>query len=127
MPRKSVAAESMPPQVLAQLRILGENLTLARKRRRETRKTWALRIGVTEPTLVRMEAGDPSVSMGTYATALWVAGMVPGLGRLAAPEADLGALEAEVQVARTRSVRKPMSLARRMGSGVADTRKMPPG
>jgi len=116
----------MPPQVLAQLRILGENLTLARKRRRETRKTWALRIGVTEPTLVRMEAGDPSVSMGTYATALWVAGMVPGLGRLAAPEADLGALEAEVQVAKTRSVRKPMSLARRMGSGVADTRKMAP-
>jgi DNA-binding XRE family transcriptional regulator len=119
MPKKSVAAESMPPLVLAQLRTLGENLTLARKRRRETRKAWAQRIGVTEPTLVRMEAGDPSVSIGTYATALWLVDLAQGLGRLAAPETDLGALEAEVQVAKARSVRKPISLARRLGSDTA--------
>lgn len=116
MPKKSIAAETMPPQVLAQLRTLGENLTLARKRRRETRKAWAQRIGVTEPTLVRMEAGDPSVSVGTYATALWLVGLAQDLGRLAAPQLDLGALEAEVQVAKARAVRKPISLAQRLAS-----------
>ena len=60
----------MPPAVLAQLRALGENLAIARKRRRESVKSWAQRIGVSEPTLARMEKGDPSVSMGVYATAL---------------------------------------------------------
>ncbi|MEY2683793.1 MAG: hypothetical protein RJA09_937 [Pseudomonadota bacterium] len=109
----------MPPLVLAQLRTLGENLTLARKRRRETRKAWAQRIGVTEPTLVRMEAGDPSVSVGTYATALWLVGLAQDLGRLAAPQLDLGALEAEVQVAKARAVRKPISLTQRLASVTA--------
>ncbi|MEY2838543.1 MAG: hypothetical protein RJB60_842, partial [Pseudomonadota bacterium] len=59
----------MPPAVLAHMRTLGESLAIARKRRLEPRKTWAQRIGVTEPTLARMERGDPSVALGTYATA----------------------------------------------------------
>mgnify|MGYP002371920726 CR=1 FL=1 len=46
----------MPPAVLAQLRALGENLAIARKRRRESVKSWAQRIGVSEPTLARMVA-----------------------------------------------------------------------
>ena len=61
----------MQPQVVAHLKVFGENLLLARKRRRETRKVWAQRIGVTEPTVVRMEAGDPSVAIGN--------GFAPGL------------------------------------------------
>ena len=64
----------MPSVVLAQLRELGENLASARKRRREPLKAWAQRIGVSEPTLMRMEKGDPSVSFGVYATALWLMG-----------------------------------------------------
>lgn len=96
----------MPPTVLAQLRTLGENLAIARKRRLEPRKTWAQRIGVTEPTLARMERGDPSVALGTYATALWLMGRSQALVDLAAPEHDMGALESEVRAAQTRSVRK---------------------
>jgi hypothetical protein len=70
MPKKSKALETMPPLVLAQLRELGENLAIARKRRLEPRKVWAERIGITEPTLARLERGDPSVSFGAFATAL---------------------------------------------------------
>lgn len=110
MPKRSQALESMPPVVLAQLRELGENLTIARKRRLEPRKVWAQRIGITEPTLMRMERGDPSVSFGSYATALWLMGRSQAIPDLAAPEHDLGALETEVRAAQTRSVRKRASI-----------------
>lgn len=93
-------------QGLAHMRTLGEPLAIARKRRLEPRKTWAQRIGVTEPTLARMERGDPSVALGTYATALWLMGRSQALAELAAPEHDMGALESEVRAAQTRSGRK---------------------
>jgi len=105
MSKRSGAIDAMPPVVLARLRELGENLSIARKRRRESRKVWAQRIGVSEPTLTRMEKGDPSVSMGVYATALWLMGRVQALAALAAPEHDLGALEEAVRVAQGRAVR----------------------
>ena len=100
----------MPSVVLAQLRELGENLAIARKRRREPLKAWAQRIGVSEPTLMRMEKGDPSVSMGVYATALWLMGRSQAIADLAAPAHDQGALEDAVRVAKSRAVRKRPSL-----------------
>ncbi len=100
----------MPSAVLAQLRELGENLSIARKRRREARKDWAQRIGVSEPTLARMEKGDPSVSMGVYATALWLMGRAQALAALAAPEHDQGALEDAVRAAQARAVRTKRSV-----------------
>jgi septal ring factor EnvC (AmiA/AmiB activator) len=106
MPKRSQALDSMPSAVAAQLRALGENLAIARKRRLEPRKLWAERIGVTEPTLMRMERGDPPVAMGTYATALWLMGRAQAIADLAAPAQDLGALESEVRAAQARSVRK---------------------
>lgn len=114
MPKQSRALASMPPIVLAQLKQLGEHLTIARKRRKESRRVWAQRIGVTEPTLARMEKGDPSVAFGSYATALWLIGRVQALAELAAPELDLGALESEVRAAALRSVRKGPSMEARL-------------
>lgn len=110
MSKRSAALDAMPAAVLAHLRQLGEHLAVARKRRREPLKSWALRIGVSEPTLMRMEKGDPSVSMGVYATALWLIGRSQAMVELAAPEHDQGALEAAVRAAQARSVRKRPSL-----------------
>ncbi len=110
MSKRSQALETLPPLVLAQLRELGENLAIARKRRKEPLKAWAQRIGISEPTLMRMEKGDPSVSMGVYATALWLMGRAPALSELAAPVHDLGALEDAVRAAKARAVRKKPSL-----------------
>lgn len=104
----------MPPAVLAQLRDFGADLAIARKRRLESRKVWAVRIGVTEPTLTRMEKGDPSVSFGTYAMALWLIGRSKAISELAAPALDLAALESEVRAASTRSVRRSMSIQARL-------------
>lgn len=106
----------MPPAVRALLRELGANLSIARKRRRESLKVWAGRIGVSEPTLARMERGDPGVAIGTYATALWMIGRAQAIPELAAPQLDLGALETELRVARKRAVRTPVSLQARINA-----------
>ena len=110
MSKRSPAIDAMPSAVLVHLRLLGENLAIARKRRREPLKSWAQRIGVSEPTLMRMEKGDPSVSMGVYATALWLIGRSQAMAEFAAPEHDQGALEEVVLAAKARSVRKRPSL-----------------
>lgn len=114
MPKQSRALSSMPPMVLTQLQQLGEHLAIARKRRKASRRDWAARIGVTEPTLARMEKGDPSVAFGSYATALWLIGRVQALAELAAPELDRGALDSEVRAAALRSVRKAPSVEARL-------------
>jgi DNA-binding XRE family transcriptional regulator len=119
MSKRSLAINSMPPAVGSQLRALGEHLSVARKRRRETLKVWAQRIGISEPTLVRMEKGDPSVSVGVYATALWLVGRASALSDLAAPEHDRGALEDAVRVAKARAVRRPTSIEARIERGAA--------
>ena len=114
MPKTPKALETLPPLIQAELRNLGENLMIARKRRHEPRRDWAARIGVSEPTLMRMEHGDPSVSMGIYATALWLLGRSGSIAELAAPELDRGALEQEVRLAQKRSVRKPASIQQKL-------------
>lgn len=114
MPKKPQALLSLPPQVQQVLRQLGEDLTIARKRRGESRRIWAERIGVSEPTVDRMERGDPAVAIGIYATALWLMGRAGEISQLASPEFDLGALQANVDAAKKRSVRKPISLQNRL-------------
>lgn len=56
-------------------------------------------MGVTVPTLQRLEAGDPSVSIGIVATALWLIQRDGELAHLAAPENDRGAIEMDVREA----------------------------
>lgn len=114
MSKRSQVIETMPPMVLNQLRAFGENLGVARKRRRESLKAWSQRIGVSEPTLTRMEKGDPTVSLGAYATALWLIGRSAMIAELAAPEHDKGALEEAVRMAKVRAVRKSTSLDDRL-------------
>ena len=95
MSKSSLAISSIPPQALAALQTLGGHLVLARLRRRESQRQWAARLGVSVPTLIRMERGDPSVSMGVYASALWLVGLSEGLADLAAPARDVRALESD--------------------------------
>src|SRR5260370_29446078 len=91
----------MPPSTLAALEQLGADLAVARLRRKESLKTWAKRMGVSVPTLLRLEAGEPSVSLGVLATALWLIGRDGALGALATPKEDRGALELDVRQAET--------------------------
>jgi transcriptional regulator with XRE-family HTH domain len=106
----------MPPAAAQALRGLGDNLAIARVRRRESQRDWAKRMGISVPTLIRLERGDPGVSAGIYATALWLMGRVNALPQLAAPDEDRGALENEVRTAmRRRAVRSAASVEARLG------------
>ena len=99
MPKTSRAITLMPPATVAALEKLGADLAVARLRRRESLKTWSKRLGVTIPTLLRLEAGDPGVGLGILATALWLIGRDAELADLAAPEHDRGALDKDVRQA----------------------------
>jgi len=110
------ALAAMPPAAQEALRRLGENLAIARVRRKEPQRLWAQRLGVSVPTLIRMEHGDPGVSAGIYATALWLIGRVQALPELAEPSQDRGALEMDVREAvRRRAVRSAASVQARLG------------
>jgi len=97
MAKTSRVTQSLPPVAANSLRHLGENIAIARARRKESQRVWAERIGISVPTLIRLEKGDPAVSIGAYATALWLIGRVQALPEIAAPATDLGALEAEIR------------------------------
>jgi hypothetical protein len=101
MPKASAALAQMPPSTLAALAQLGADLAVARLRRKESLKTWSKRLGVSVPTLLRLEAGEPGVSLGVLATALWLIGRDGALGTLATPKEDRGALELDVRQAET--------------------------
>jgi transcriptional regulator with XRE-family HTH domain len=116
MPKTPRASLSMPPATAQALRALGENLAIARVRRHESQRAWAKRLGVSVPTLIRLERGDPGVGMGIYATALWLIGRANALPDLAAPANDRGAIESDVRTAmKRRAVRSAASAEARLG------------
>lgn len=115
MPKDSPALASLPPASTQALRQLGENLAIARIRRKEPQRAWAKRLGVSVPTLIRMEQGDPGVAVGIYATALWLIGRAHALPELADPQHDRGALEMDVREAlQRRAVRSAASVEARL-------------
>lgn len=106
MPRVSDSVTSLPNSAQVALGVLGAHLRLARKRRKESLRSWALRMNVSVPTLAAMEKGDPRVSIGVYATALWLAGRDDALRELAAPEKDAQALAQEMFKLQTKGIRR---------------------
>lgn len=99
MPKQSQALLFLTPATLSAIETLGAHLAVARARRKESLATRAKRIGVSVPTLSKMENGDPTVSMGAYAQALWLIGRDGALARIAAPEFDREAMELDVGAA----------------------------
>lgn len=97
MPKQSNAKIMLPAAVERALRELGGHIHIARKRRKESLKAFADRAQVSIPTLRKLEAGDPAVSMAAYATALWLIGRVHLLGEIADPATDENALLRELR------------------------------
>ncbi len=59
--------------------------------------SFSARMMVSVPTLRKMEAGDPSVSIVVYAAALWLIGRERFLGEIANPQVDADALLLEIR------------------------------
>jgi transcriptional regulator with XRE-family HTH domain len=99
VPKTAKAILQLPPSTSAAIEKLGADLAVARLRRKESLKSWAKRMGVSVPTLQRLEGGDPGVGIGIVATALWLISRDMELAQLAAPEHDRGAIERDVKKA----------------------------
>ncbi len=85
-------AQSIPLPVVHALRKLGRDLAIARRKRGISTADMAGRLFVSRDTLWRLERGDPSVALGTFATAAFVLQLHDRLANLAAPETDALAL-----------------------------------
>jgi DNA-binding XRE family transcriptional regulator len=85
---RSTILDTLPPKVRRSLTKFGTDIALARKRRSLTTRMMAERLGVAKSTYLRVEKGDPTVSMGTYAMGLFVLGFGEALGNLIDPRSD---------------------------------------
>lgn len=73
---------TLPIPVRRALRNLGEDMKNARRRRRISTALMAERADISRTTLLKIEKGDPSVSMENYAMVLFILGMVSRLNDL---------------------------------------------
>ena len=78
----------MPRAARRALAKLGEDISVARKKRRISTVSMAERAFVSRSTYAKIEKGDPTVSMGAYATVLAILGLVDGVGELADRSSD---------------------------------------
>ncbi|WP_353367793.1 helix-turn-helix domain-containing protein [Acidovorax sp. FG27] len=107
MPRQTTPPSDYPQAVLREIEQLGQHIAIARKRRKETQAQWAQRLGVSQPTMARIERGDPSVAMASYAMCMWLINQAEGLADIVAPHKDLHSLEQEVARAHPRAGPRP--------------------
>ena len=77
------------PRLNKLMQELGENIKLARLRRKLSAEQVAERAGISRPTLSSIENGQPSVSIGNYLNVLMVLGLEKDLS-LVAKDDELG-------------------------------------
>lgn len=87
----------LPIPIKRALSKLGADLRDARRRRRIPTALMAERAGISRMTLNKIESGDRGVSMGSYATVLFVLGMTSRLYELADPRHDAIGLSLEAE------------------------------
>jgi transcriptional regulator with XRE-family HTH domain len=85
----------LPLPVKRALAKLGEDIRNARLRRRITTTMMAERAFITRTTLRKVEHGNAGVSLGIYATVMFILGLTPRLAELADTRADEVGLQLE--------------------------------
>src|SRR5256885_14638230 len=100
--------KSLPLPAQHALRKLGRELALARRKRGISTQDMAERLFVSRDTLWRLERGDPTVALGTLATATFVLQLHERLANLAAPASDELALSLDERRLPQR-IRRPRS------------------
>lgn len=74
------------PRIQRQIEALGQRLRAARMRRSMTQQVLAERVGVSVPTMAKLENGDPSTSLATVLRALTVLGLADDIDLVAAQD-----------------------------------------
>ncbi|MGB0782414.1 MAG: transcriptional regulator [Marinomonas sp.] len=83
MPKRDMHRVLFPIQIKV-LRVFGEDLLLAAKRRGFTKQLICDRTGFDNKTVNKVFAGDPGVAIGTYIKVMAVLGMEDNFSTLAA-------------------------------------------
>lgn len=109
---RSLVYDVLPSNVLKSLAKFGADIAVARRKRRLTVAMMAERLGISKSTYLRVEKGNPSVSLGVYAMALFVLGFGNPFGDLVDPQHDeQGLLLDELRLPkRIRAKREPTQL-----------------
>jgi transcriptional regulator with XRE-family HTH domain len=112
MAKATRSHQSLPPSVRKAISLFGQDIATARTRRRIPQRLLAERMLVSLDTLQRLEKGDPSVSLGVVASALWALGLNERLSTLAGPAQDtVGTTEDLARLPRrVRRASKPTSV-----------------
>lgn len=72
MPRQNTCPTDFPPFILSQIEQVAQQIVATRKARGETQAQWAQRLGISQPTMTRLERGDPAIATATYVMCLWL-------------------------------------------------------
>jgi transcriptional regulator with XRE-family HTH domain len=88
-------SSTTPIPVIRALAKLGQDICDARKRRRIPVAILAERASISRTTLNKVEKGDPGVSLGIFATVLFVLGMIDRLSNLVDSSNDTVGLDLE--------------------------------
>ena len=72
MPRQNTCPADFPPFILSQIEQVAQQIVATRKARGETQAQWAQRLGISQPTMARLERGDPAIATATYVRCLWL-------------------------------------------------------
>lgn len=72
MPRQNTCPADFPPFILSQIEQVALQIVATRKARGETQAQWAQRLGISQPTMARLERGDPAIATATYVMCLWL-------------------------------------------------------
>jgi DNA-binding XRE family transcriptional regulator len=110
--RKTANRDVLPARLRRTLAKLGSHIRLARRKRALTVNMMTERVGVAKATYLKVEKGDPSVSMGVYAMTLFVLGFDEALGLVGDPAQDETGLvlDAERLPKRVRVRKEPSAL-----------------
>lgn len=92
MPRQNTSPSDFPAAIRQQITQLAQRITTERKHRGATQVQWAEQLGISQPTMARLERGDPAVSMATYVACL----------TLIHPALDLAALLPDTEEAKSK-------------------------
>lgn len=85
---RSALHDIIPVPIRRGLAKFGQDLALARRKRRLTVKMMTERVGVSKATYLRIERGDPTVTMGAYAMTMYVLGFGDILGGIVDRKVD---------------------------------------
>jgi transcriptional regulator with XRE-family HTH domain len=78
----------LPFEVLDTLKMIGNNVKIARIRRRMLQDELAKKCGISRKTLWRLEQGESGASTASLFTVLWALGLLDSAKGIASPDND---------------------------------------